>query len=87
MTETITHAVMTMNEMEKQYDGEWVLLEDPYRNDGNRVAGGKLLFHSPNREEVYQAALRLRPKHGAFLFMGPMPDEIFLFPEKYTTNS
>ena len=78
MNETMTHEIITLAEIETQFDGEWVLLEDPYDNDRNQVAGGKLLFHSKNRDEVYQAAIRLRPKHSAVLYMGPMPDDIFL---------
>lgn len=86
MTETITHQMMTLTEIEKQYDGEWVLLEDPYRDDGNRVGGSKLLFHSKSRDEVYQVAISLRPKHSAVLYMGSMPDDFF-FIEKYTMTN
>jgi hypothetical protein len=68
--------VMTMAEIEKQFDNEWVLLEDPYLDERKQVAGGKLLFHSKDRDEVYRKALELRPKHGAFLYTGPMPDYI-----------
>jgi hypothetical protein len=72
----MTSEVMTLAEIEKQYDREWVLLEDPYLDEKKQVAGGKLLFHSKNRDEVDQVALKLRPKHSAFLFTGPMPDNI-----------
>jgi hypothetical protein len=76
MNETMTGEIMTLAEIEMQFDNEWILLEDPVLDERKQVAGGKLLFHSKNRDEVYQAALRLRPKHAAFLYTGPMPDNI-----------
>ncbi len=78
MTETANDVIMTLTEIERQFDGEWVLLEDPYVNDQREIAGGKPLFHSKNRDEVYQAALRIRPKHSAFMYFGPMPDNILI---------
>lgn len=87
MNETINDKVMTIEEIEEQYSGEWVLLEDSYDDERNQVAGGKLLFHSKSREEVYQMAMRLRPKHSAVLYMGPMPDDIFLnIPQIVSSN-
>ena len=78
MTETASDVVMTMTEIEKECGGEWVLLEDPYENDRSQVAGGKLLAHSKNREEVYAEAMKLRPKNSAVLYMGPMPDNLWI---------
>lgn len=71
-----TNEVMTLADMEKQFYGEWVLLEDPYLDEHKQVAGGKVLCHSKNRDERDQAAMRLRPKHSAFLYIGPAPDNI-----------
>lgn len=70
--------VLTMVEIRQRFDGEWVLLEDPYRDEYNRVAGGKLLFHSSDRDEVDEADMRLRPKHAACFYIGAMPKNFFL---------
>ena len=78
MVETIAEEVMSLKDIETQFDGEWVLIEDPYLDDRRQVAGGKLLFHSKIRDEVYQTALRLQPKHSAFFYMGAMPDGVAL---------
>ena len=51
MNETMVYEMMTMTEIEKEFDGEWVLLEDPYLNESKQVGGGKLRFHSKNRDE------------------------------------
>lgn len=76
MNETVTSNMMTMSNIEEQFDNEWILLADPIIDERRQVAGGNLLFHSKNRDEVYQAALRFRPEHAAFLYIGPMPDNI-----------
>ena len=34
--------VLTMKEIKERYDGEWVLLEDPVKNDRNQTVRGKL---------------------------------------------
>jgi hypothetical protein len=70
--------IMTLAEIEKQFDGEWVLVEDPEIDQDNEVVRGKVLFHSKNRDEVDQVAMRLRPKRSAFLYTGPAPDNIFI---------
>jgi hypothetical protein len=65
--------VMTIAEIESQFDAQWVLVEDPQTNDSLQVLGGKVLWHSPNRDEVYRKAMELRPTHFAVLFTGPSP--------------
>ena len=69
---------MTLAEIEKQFDNEWILVQDPVLDRSNAVVKGKVLFHSKNRDEVDAAAMRLRPKHSALLYAGPTPDNIFI---------
>jgi len=69
---------MTLTEIEEQYDNEWILVEDPELDRSNAVVKGRVLFHSKNRDEVDAVAMRLRPKHSALLYTGPMPDNIFV---------
>lgn len=69
---------MTRDEIETHYEDEWVLLEDPIIDERKRIAGGKVLCHSANRDEIDKAALTLRPKHSAFLYIGDYPDNILL---------
>jgi len=51
------------------------LLEEPQLSDGLDVRGGRVLFHSKDREEVYRKAIELRPKRFAMLFTGTMPED------------
>lgn len=68
--------VITVEEMKARYAPEWVLIGDPEIDEHQRVTAGKVLFHSRNREEVYQKAIELQPKHSAFRFLGTIPDDM-----------
>ena len=66
--------VMTVDQIEAQFESEWVLLEDPQTNEALEVQGGKVLWHSKDRDEVYRKAVELRPKRFAVLYTGKMPE-------------
>lgn len=66
---------MTMAEIEKQFDAEWVLVDEPQTNDDLEVIKGKVLHHSKDRDEVYRKAILLRPKRGAILYTGEIPED------------
>lgn len=61
---------LTISEIESQFDSEWVLVEDPQTNEALEVQSGKVLYHSPNRDEFDRKVLEFRPKRFAVLFTG-----------------
>ncbi|HYR22228.1 MAG TPA: hypothetical protein VEP30_04785 [Chthoniobacterales bacterium] len=65
--------IMKVEEMEKQFEGEWILIGKPQTNDKLEVIEGTLLHHSKDRDEVYRRAVTLKPKRSAILFTGRMP--------------
>jgi uncharacterized pyridoxal phosphate-containing UPF0001 family protein len=67
--------LMTLQEMEKQFDSEWILVGDPQTNEALEVVKGMVLCHSKDRDEVYRAAVKLRPKRSAILYTGHMPPD------------
>jgi hypothetical protein len=67
--------VLTLAQMESQFTSEWILVEDPQTNAALEVQSGKVICHSPDREEVYRKAVQLRPKHFAVLYTGKMPQD------------
>lgn len=69
MDETISFA-----EIQKRFDSEWILLENPETENGLRVKKGKVIWHSKNRDEVYRKARELKPKHSAILYTGKLPE-------------
>jgi hypothetical protein len=66
--------VMTIAEIEAQFDSEWVLLDSPQTDEHLHVLSGKVVSHSKDRDEVYRKAVELRPRRSAILFTGTMPD-------------
>lgn len=67
--------VMSIMEIQTQFKSEWVLLEDPATSENLEVNGGRVLWHSKDRDEVYRKARDLRPKHSAILYTGAMPKD------------
>jgi hypothetical protein len=70
--------LMTIKEIESQFDNEWILVEDPEIDRNNEVVKGKVLFHSKSRDDVYRKALELRPRRSAFLYTGPTPENLWI---------
>jgi hypothetical protein len=70
--------MMTKAEIEAQFVGEWILVEDPETNAALEVLRGRVICHSKDRDEVYQAALARRPKHCAVLFTGTTPPDMVI---------
>lgn len=51
---------MTIEEIEAQFEGEWVLIADPETDQYNQVVKGTVLFHSADRDEMDDYALSQR---------------------------
>jgi len=64
--------VLTVEQIEEQFESEWVLVEDPETNDALEVQSGRVRWHSKDRDEVYRKAVELRPKRFAMLYTGKM---------------
>ena len=70
--------VLTVQEIEARYQAEWVLVEDPEVTPQLEVIGGKVLYHSKDRDEVYKKAIELRPKHSAYLYTGRVAEDMVI---------
>jgi len=68
--------IISIAEINARFESEWVLLEDPETIDSLEVKGGKVLWHSKDRDEVYRKARELRPKHSAILYTGRLPEKM-----------
>jgi hypothetical protein len=70
----IMNETLTISEIEAQYPSEWILLENPSTNDALAVQCGTVLWHSPDRDEVYRKAVELRPRRSAILNTRRIPE-------------
>jgi hypothetical protein len=62
--------VLTMAEIDSRFPSEWVLVEDPQTNEALEVQGGKVLYHSRDRDEFDRKVLEFRPKRFAVVYTG-----------------
>jgi len=67
--------VVTMAEIRDRFESEWVLLEDPQATETLEVTGGRVLWHSKDRDEVYRKARELQPRHSAIIYTGTLPED------------
>ena len=48
---------MTMEEIEAQFENEWVLIANPETDQYNQIVRGTVIFHSADRDEMDDYAL------------------------------
>jgi hypothetical protein len=65
--------ILTRAEIKARYPSECILIGDPETDENHEVIRGKVLFHSPDRDEMYRKMLELRPKSAATLYTGEPP--------------
>lgn len=71
--------ILTMEEIEKKFDGEWVLIEDVEANEQLEVIRGKVAYHGNDKEKLHQKAMQSESKHIATFYIGrPDPKMEFL---------
>jgi hypothetical protein len=74
-------AVLTIAQIENQFDAEWILVGNPETNASLEVQSGTVLYHSKDRDEVYAKALtysrsdKLTPKRFAILYTALIPED------------
>ncbi len=75
-TEQCADERLSMEEIERRFSEQWVLIGEPETDEQLRVLSGCVLFHSADRNELDREALRLRPKQCAVLFLGEIPEDM-----------
>ena len=68
--------VLTWAEIEEQFDGEWVLIEDPETTPVLEILWGKVVFHGKDKNKLHQRMRELRPQRSAIIFVGEPPEDL-----------
>jgi hypothetical protein len=50
---------LSIAEIEAQFPDSWILIDQPETDELKRVLSGRVVFASPDRDEVYRKALEL----------------------------
>ena len=70
--------IMSLAEMNAQFESEWVLLENPETSESLEVKGGKVLWHSKDQAEIYRKAREFKAKHSAIVYTGSLPPDMVI---------
>ena len=70
--------ILTIDEIQARYAPDWVLIGDPQTDESLRVRAGKVLFHSPDQDEVCRKAAECPPGRYALRFLGTVPEDLVL---------
>ena len=63
--------IMTMKEIEQQFDSEWVLIDKPEANEAQEVLRGEVVFHSKDRKAIHERVMQMpTPRRVAVLYIG-----------------
>lgn len=68
--------VLTLDEIKSRFRDEWVLLAEPEETEDLEIVSGRVLFHSPDADEMYRKAAELRPGRFATVFTGEIPSDM-----------
>ncbi|MBI2320403.1 MAG: hypothetical protein HYU75_26215 [Betaproteobacteria bacterium] len=67
--------ILSIAQIDAQFQSEWVLIEEPQTNEALEVQGGKVRWHSKDREEVYRKVPEAHPRRFAIVYTGKMPKD------------
>ena len=70
--------MLKVEEIEARFAPDWVLIGEPQTDDQQRLLAGKVLYRSPDRDEVYRMARELRLDRIAVRYLGTWPEDMAL---------
>ena len=71
-----TEEILTLEEIQQQYPHQWVLIVEPEVDKYLNVIRGKVLAHSPDRDQAYSQFPLGNGKPVAIEYTGPIPDDL-----------
>jgi len=70
--------VLTIEEIEARFAPDWVLIGEPQTDELLGLRAGKVLFHSPDQDEVCRKAMEYPPGRYALRFLGTLLEDVVL---------
>ncbi len=71
----VSSEYLSLEEIERRYDGQWVVIDEPNVSELTDFLGGTVVFHGSDRDEAWAEVERRGLKNVAVWYMGA------LFPE------
>ena len=70
--------LLTIEEIEAHSAPDWVLVGELQTEENLRLRAGKVLFLSPDQDEVCRKAMEFPPGRYALRFLGTIPEDLVL---------
>ena len=70
---------LTFKQIERRHGSEWVLLDDLDVDKYLHIKRATVLAHSPSHDKVFRQAMKLKPKHFAFIYIGEVVPKDMVF--------
>ena len=67
---------MTIEEIDREYDGQWVYLVNLQTDDTNTVVGGEVAAHDSSRGKVIRAMLDMDNESIYIKYAGKIPEGV-----------
>ena len=68
--------VLSISKIREEYKDEWVLIEYEDLDDNLNVRRGKVIAHSPSKEEIYARLSETKGKNVAIEYTGKLPEDL-----------
>ena len=68
--------ILSFEEIQRRYDGEWLIIAYTELNDEMAVVSGEVLAHSPDETTIYQALPIARGRDVAIEYVGEIPADL-----------
>jgi hypothetical protein len=72
----VLNEILSLAEIRRQFDSEWILVIEPELTCGLEVVRGQVAWHSKDCDEVYRKAREFAPTHSAILYTGRLPENV-----------
>ena len=69
---------LTLEEIERRYAPDWVLINNPQTDENCRVLAGEVVTTSKNSDDLYRRATELDLDNIAVRYLGTWPEDMAL---------
>lgn len=75
MSNVLEFKPLRLEEIQQQYDGEWVLIVNPILDENLEVIEGEVWAHSTDVETIYRSLSLSKGRPASIEYMGDLPED------------
>ncbi len=70
--------ILSLAEIKEKYPDQWVLIVDPELDDNNEVITGKVIYNTPDKEDLYDHLDFAQHRNSALEYIGDCSNDVVL---------